>query len=200
MAGAASILSGQRVSTAKAGARPPQQTLARAMEAGRSHSLVATEATQQMVSRLAPDETLAWAVANLKTVELEKIEGLEGQAAKELRGKRSGRRFDFARFRQPRRSALKLLEKLPVDLQPLRRILQCSWRELSRLMGREYGVADLQQQWLGSVAARTHGGGREVWSLDQGQLALLFTLARPMLFFRWTRAKIARFAERSCPI
>ncbi|MBW3636925.1 MAG: hypothetical protein KY445_10780, partial [Armatimonadetes bacterium] len=166
-----------------------QQTLARAMEGKGVHIRSRNaEATQQMVARLQPEalQTLAWTVANLKTVEeLEKSKGLEGQAAKELRDALGGdlTSSDFANRVRSRARRFNLLEKLPVDLQPLdERILQLFAAELSRLMGREYAVADLKQ-WLESgVTAQEHMAAGASLSLDQGQLALLFTLARPMAF------------------
>ncbi len=167
-----------------------EQTLARALEGKAVHIRSRNaEASGQMMQRLSPDalQTLVWAVANLKTVEdLEKSKGLEGQAAKELRDALGSdlTSADFANRVRSRARRFNLLEKLPVDLQPLDpRILEVFGAELGRLMGQNYDAATLQGWLENGVQAQEHlSQDANTIGLDGGQLAVLFTIARPMAF------------------
>ncbi len=167
-----------------------QQTLARAVEGKAVHIRSRNvEASQQMMQRLSPEtmQTLVWAVANQRVVEdLERSKGLEGQAAKELRDALGSdlTSADFANRVRSRARRFNLLEKLPVDLQPLdARILELFGAELGRLMGQDYD-ADTLRGWLeNGVQAQEHlSEDAQSIGLDGGQLAVLFTIARPMAF------------------
>ena len=166
-----------------------QQTLARALEGKPVHVRSRNaEATQQMAARYSPDalQTLAWAVANQKAVEeLEKSKGLEGQAAKELRDALGGdlTSADFANRVRSRARRFNLLEKLPVDLQPLdERIVTAFGAELGRLMEGNYDSAQIQAMLQSGIPAQEHQSETASLGLDGGQLAVLFTIARPMAF------------------
>ena len=167
-----------------------QQTLARALEGRAVHIRSRNaEASQKMMERLSPDalQTLVWAVANQKAVEeMEKSKTLEGQAAKELRDALGSDLTspDFANRVRSRARRFNLLEKLPVDLQPLdARILEGFGLELGRLMNQNYDISMLQGWLENGVQAQEHlSEDANQIGLDGGQLALLFTLARPMAF------------------
>jgi preprotein translocase subunit SecA len=174
-----------------------QQTLARNLEGKQVHVRSRNvEASQQMAARYSPDalQTLAWAVANQKTVEdLEKSKSLEGQAAKELRDALGGdlTSADFANRVRSRARRFNLLDKLPVDLQPLDdRIVSLFAAELGRLMGGTYEVADLKNWLEHGIGAQEHMSETASIGLDGGQLALLFTLARPMAFSQEASEKL----------
>ncbi len=166
-----------------------QQTLARAIEGKAVHIRSRNaEASGQMMQRLSPEalQTLVWAVANLKTVEdLEKSKGLEGQAAKELRDALGSdlTSADFANRVRSRARRFNLLEKLPVNLQPLDKgILETFGAELSRLMGQSYDAAMIQGWLENGVQADEHQSATATIGLDGGQLAVLYTIARPLAF------------------
>ena len=167
-----------------------EQTLARTVEGKGVHVRSRNaEATQKMMERLAPEhlQTLAWATANSRAVdEMERAKSLEGQAAKELRDALGGELTspDFANRVRSRARRFNLLEKLPVDVQPLdERILVPFAAELERLMGVATDMETLRAFLENGVMAQEHmsadasQGGR-----DAGELALLFTMARPMAF------------------
>jgi preprotein translocase subunit SecA len=166
-----------------------EQTLARFIEGKGVHVRSRNaEASQTYYERIQPEalQMLAWAVANQKAVEeMEKSKSLEGQAAKELRDALGGELTspDFANRVRARARRFNLLEKLPVDLQPLdERILSVFAEELGRLMGRQYDITALRTALETGIAAQEHQVAGANIPLDQGQLALLYTIARPMAF------------------
>ena len=166
-----------------------EQLLARQLEGKGVHvRSVNAEATQKMAQRLTPDnlQTLAWAVAISRRVEeMERAGELEGQAAKEVKDALGSDLTspDYANRVRSRARRNNLLEKLPVDLEPLNpQIVGELALELGRIMGHDYDAEQLNNFLQNGVPAQEHQSEDAQLGRDPGELALLYTLATPMSF------------------
>ncbi len=159
-----------------------QQILARTIEGKPVHVRSRNqEATDKLLARLTPDnlQQLAWAVtATAKVDELERTRVIEGQAVKDLRDALGGELTDKDMRNRLRTRAKRynLAEKLPIETPfTAPEVLNALSANLNRLMGQKYDAAALQKTLESGIQAGASGR-------DQGELAVLYTVARPLAF------------------
>ncbi|HEX8834017.1 MAG TPA: hypothetical protein VF719_07435, partial [Abditibacteriaceae bacterium] len=159
------------------------QVLARVLE-GRAMNVRSRneETTRKLVERLSPPQlkTLAWITAVTSHVnEMETRKEIEGQVAKELRDTLAQdiATPDLENKVRSRARRLGLLEKLPLDADPMtdEGAINAFNNEFKRLMNRGFDVAQLR-------AILENGAPAQASGRDQGEVALLEALSRPLAF------------------